>query len=260
MSSTGATAGQGASSAGGSGGLGSGASGDGGTAGEASDALFSFFVTSQAGLQRLSNNEKGFGGDLKFGKADGLSGADEICRQLAEASLPGNGKTWRAFLSVTKGPDGNAVNAIDRVGEGPWYDRRGRLIAMDKAALLHERPEQADPAIKDDLPNEDGVPNHDPGTGIIDNHNVLTGSTETGTLDDDGMSATCQDWTSSTSTGGRPRCGVTWPRSSIKHWISVLNESGCAPGATPPGAESGPQGTVGGLGGYGGFYCFALSP
>jgi hypothetical protein len=35
--------------------------------------MFSFFVTSQAGLQRLSNNEDGFGGDLKFGKADGLS-------------------------------------------------------------------------------------------------------------------------------------------------------------------------------------------
>jgi hypothetical protein len=260
MSSMGAMAGHGGSAAG-NGGLGSGAGG-GGTGGtdSTSETKFSFFVTSQAGLQRLSNNEKGFGGDLKFGKADGLSGADEICRQLAEASLPGNGKTWRAFLSVTKGPDGTAVNAIDRVGEGPWYDRRDRLIAMNKAALLQERPEQADAAIRDDLPNEDGVPNHDPGTGIIDNHNVLTGSTESGTLDDDGLSATCQDWTSSTSSGGRPRCGVTWPRSSIKHWISVLNESGCAPGATPPGAESGPQGTVGGLGGYGGFYCFALSP
>jgi hypothetical protein len=208
----------------------------------------------------LSKSEDGFGGDLKFGKADGLSGADEICRQLAEASLPGNGKTWRAFLSVTKGPDGGPVNAIDRVGDGPWYDRRGRIIAMNKAGLLQERPEQADPAIKDDLPNEDGVPNHDPGTGIIDNHNVLTGSTEMGTLDTDGLSATCQDWTSSTAAGGRPRCGVTWPRASITHWISVLNESGCAPGATPPGADSGPRGTVGGLGGYGGFYCFALSP
>jgi hypothetical protein len=260
MSSGGGMAGHGGSSAGGNGGLASGGAGDGGTAGGASDTLFSFFVTSQAGLIRLSKNEKGFGGDLKYGKADGLSGADEICRQLAEASLPGNGKTWRAFLSATKGSDGNAVNAIDRIGEGPWYDRLGRLIAMDKAALLQERPAQADPAIKNDLPNEDGVPNHDPGTGIVDNHNVLTGSTEAGTLDDDGLSATCQDWTSSTSSGGRPRCGVTWPRSSIKHWISVLNESGCAPGATPPGAESGPQGTVGGLGGYGGFYCFALSP
>lgn len=258
------TAGHGGSSSEGGGGVASGGAGSagGGTggAGGQSSTKFSFFMTSQAGLQRLANNEDGFGGDLRFGKADGLSGADEICRQLAEASLPGNGKTWRAFLSVTKGPDGKAVNAVDRVGEGPWYDRRGRIVAMNKAALLQERPDGADAAIRDDLPNEDGVPNHNPGTGIIDNHNVLTGSTETGTLDEEGLAATCQDWTSSASSGGRPRCGVSWPRASITHWISVLNESGCAPGATPPGAQSGPFGTVGGLGGYGGFYCFALSP
>jgi hypothetical protein len=161
---------------------------------------------------------------------------------------------------VTKGPNGSAVNAIDRIGEGPWYDRRGRPVALSKAALRPERPEGADPAISDDLPNEDGVPNHNPGTGIIDNHNVLTGSNTMGALDTNGLSATCQDWTSKESSGGRPRCGVTWPRANIVHWISVLNESGCAPGATPPGAQSGPQGTVGGLGGYGGFYCFALSP
>jgi hypothetical protein len=217
-------------------------------------------MTSQAGLQRLSNNSKGFGGDLRFGKADGLSGADEICRQLAETSMPGNGKTWRAFLSVSKGPEGSAVNAIDRVGEGPWYDRKGRVLAMNKAALLQTRPQGADPAIANDLPNEDGVPNHDPGSGIIDNHNVLTGSTAMGTLDSKGLTATCQDWTSGTAQGGKPRCGVSWPRASLTNWISTLNEGGCEPGTTPPGAESGPSGTVGALGGYGGFYCFALTP
>jgi hypothetical protein len=217
-------------------------------------------MASQAGLVRLSGNAKGFGGDLKFGKADGLSGADEICRQLAEASMPGNNKTWRAFLSVTKGPSGTAVNAVDRVGEGPWYDRLGRPLAMTKAALLQTRPQGADPAIANDLPNEDGVPNHNPGTGIIDNHNVLTGSNTMGALDSQGLNATCQDWTSSASGGGRPRCGVSWPRASLTNWISVLNEGGCAPGTTPPGADSGPSGTVGALGGYGGFYCFALTP
>jgi hypothetical protein len=217
-------------------------------------------MTSQAGLQRLSNNSKGFGGDLRFGKADGLSGADEICRQLAEASMPGNGKTWRAFLSVSKGPEGSAVNAVDRVGEGPWYDRKGRVLAMNKAALLQTRPQGADPAIANDMPNEDGVPNHDPGSGVIDNHNVLTGSTATGTLDSKGLTATCQDWTSSTAQGGKPRCGVSWPRASLTNWISVLNEGGCEPGSTPAGAQSGPSGTVGALGGYGGFYCFALTP
>ena len=87
---------------------------------------FSFFVTSW-----LSGSAAGFGGDLRFGKADGLSGGDEICRVIAESSLPGSGaKGWRAFLSVTKGADGKPVHAIDRVGEGPWYDRRGRLVAL----------------------------------------------------------------------------------------------------------------------------------
>ena len=39
---------------------------------------FSFFVTSLAALQSLSGNPEGFGGDLRFGQPDGLSGADEI--------------------------------------------------------------------------------------------------------------------------------------------------------------------------------------
>src|SRR4051794_20945724 len=111
-------------------------------------------------MQRLSGDQSGFGGDLRFGQADGLAGADEICRQIAEGSLPGSGKkTWHAFLSVTKDASGSPVNAIDRVGPGPWYDRLGRLIAMNPTDLAQTRPSGADPAILNDLPNEDGVPN-----------------------------------------------------------------------------------------------------
>jgi hypothetical protein len=235
--------------------------GAGSNPGDAGTARFSFFVTSLAALRRLSGNMNGFGGDLRFGKSSGLDGADEICRQIAETSMAGNGKTWRAFLSVTRGPNGTPVNAIDRVGDGPWYDRRGRLLTMNKAGLLQTRPQGADPIIINDLPNEDGVPNHNPdGTGIVDNHNFLTGSTAAGVLAGTNLADTCQDWTSSASSGGRPRCGVTWPRASLVHWIYALNEGGCAPGATPPGADQGTPGTVGALGGYGGFYCFALTP
>jgi hypothetical protein len=274
-SAGGASAGSGSAGGGGAGGGTSGGSADGGSAGEGTGGTdagggggtgggtkerFSFFMASQAGLGRLAGNPNGFGGDLRFGKADGLSGADEICRQLAEASMPGNGKTWRAFLSVTKGPDGTPVNAIDRVGEGPWYDRRQRLFAMNKAALMSTRPLGADPVIIDDFPNEDGVPNHNPGTGIIDNHNTLTGSSTDGKVHSGGLSATCQDWTSAKADGGKPQCGVSWPRLWLVHWISAIPEGGCAPGATAPGKESGMAGTVGALGGYGGFYCFALTP
>jgi hypothetical protein len=226
---------------------------------------FSFFVPSQKVLEELSKSAKGFGGDLRFGETGpgaGLRGADKLCATIAERSLPGSSvKGWRAFLSVTADAKGKPVDAITRIGEGPWYDRVGRVFVPKKADLLNPRPMNGDATIQNDFPNESGIPNHDPGTGIIDNHNMLTGSSITGTMDSQGLTATCQDWTSSVSSGGRPRCGVSWPRGTfIVHWISVLNEGGCAPGTTPVGAESGPSGTVGALGGYGGFYCFALNP
>src|SRR5690606_34300417 len=136
---------------------------------------FSFFVTSYAAIARLSGSPDGFGGDLRYGQATGLEGADKICTEIAETSMPGSGaKQWRAFLSVVNGPDGQGVDAIDRVGQGPWYDRLGRLVGMTTADLANERPSGADPEIINDLPNEDGVPNHAPDGQTIDNHHVLT--------------------------------------------------------------------------------------
>ena len=38
-------------------------------------------------------------------------------------------KSWRAFLSTIRGGPDGPVHAIDRVGNGPWYDRLGRLVA-----------------------------------------------------------------------------------------------------------------------------------
>ena len=178
----GTTAGNGAGGSG-TGGAGvAGGSGAGGSAGAVAipTERFSFFVTSYAAMQRLSKSMSGFGGDLRYGQADGLSGADKICTEIAESSMPGSGgKGWRAFLSVTKGPAGTPIHAIDRIGNGPWYDRRGRLLAMAKADLLYDRPMGADPAIADDFPNEDGVPNHAPdGMEQVDNHDMLTGTND----------------------------------------------------------------------------------
>jgi hypothetical protein len=244
---------------------------EGGIGGDAPAASrFSFFVTSLVALRSLSGSANGFGGDLRFGKPTGLEGADEICRQIAERSAPGNGKTWRAFLSVAVGPAGTAVHAIDRIGPGPWYDRRGRLLAPTKAVVGSGalRPTGADPAIINDLPNEDGVPNHNPDGTAVDNHHFMTGSTATGTLHTAGATATCQDWTTTVGSAGRPRCGFSWPRSAGgtqpngAHWISGIDEAGCAAaisitgtGGAPPGATG-----VGSGGGYGGIYCFALTP
>ena len=234
---------------------------------------FSFFVTSLQAMRDLSGSADGFGGDLRFGETGdgaGLRGADKICRTIADRALPGSGaKTWRAFLSTTTGSaDGGPVDAIDRVGAGPWYDRFGRLVAANRSDLAMDRPCGADPAIVDDLPNEDGVPNHRAdaptcvGANCPDNHDTLTGTGSNGRLYKADAQYTCDDWTSAAPTG-RPRCGHSWPfQDSGTNWMSSLNEGGCAPGVnliTAGGPMTGVR-TVGTGGGYGGIYCFALSP
>jgi len=254
---------------------------------------FSFFVTSMAGLQELSGSEDGFGGDLRFGKTGpgaGLLGADSICATLAEMSMPGaSTKKWKAFLSAEEGVDGDTVNAIDRIGEGPWYDRQGRLVANNKSELLNERPINADEAIINDLPNEYGIPNHrpDPTRPIVDNHMTMTGSNAEGKLftGSDGSSGggrgfpgtsqtseygyTCDSWTS-TTVQAKPRVGLCWPQSEsmggrggMSNWISAMTASGCEAGIDlDESTMSGVPGvyTVGNGGGYGGFYCFADQP
>jgi hypothetical protein len=262
---SGASAGTGG--AGGGGGTG-GSSGAGGTAGAAGSggatgAKFSFFVTSLSGMIDLAKNPQGFGGDLKFGEATGLAGADKICTTLAEKSMPGSGaKGWRAFLSAAKGgANGGPVHARDRIGAGPWYDRLGRLIANDVNSLVSERPTGADSMIRDDLPNERGEPNHtDTMQGMDDNHDTVTGSNATG-MYDAANGNTCNDWTSTAMSGEKgPMVGHSWPAQSGKSWIRAHNAPGCAPsvGLVQMGGGSGDG--IGNAGGYGGFYCFALKP
>ena len=233
---------------------------------------FSFFVTSLKALQELSGNPEGFGGDLRFGETGpgaGLRGADKLCATIAERSMAGAaGKGWRAFLSASSDGNGNVVHAIERIGTGPWYDRTGRLLATDVASLMSIRPLGGDPTIRNDFPNEDGVPNHDPdGTGDVDNHDMLTGTNGQGRFER--ADRTCLDWTANAgneAVEGEPRVGHSWPRDptpiGINSWMSSLIESGCAPGVSliemgPPDPRSN---TVGSGGGYGGFYCFALIP
>jgi hypothetical protein len=253
---------------------------------------FSFFVTSLTAMKDLARSfgrgEQGFGGDLRYGETTGLAGADKICRTVAGRSMPGaENKTWRAFLStIHGGPNDGPIHAIDRIGEGPWYDRLGRTVAMNKQALLNDRPQGADPLIINDLPNEDGIPNHTDGapgcTGndCPDNHDTLTGTGPNGQLYSTNDWSTCFDWTNGSSdqpmgngggSGGRggfqgaagPWCGHSWPREgSGVNWMSALAEGGCAPGINL--VEMGPPQpgvyTVGTGGGYGGIYCFALEP
>jgi hypothetical protein len=274
----------GSSTAGGAGGGGAagasnaGTSNGGGAGAGVATEKFSFFVTSWAGLQRLAkdfglpnNGSDGFGGDLRYGETGagaGLRGADKICATLADGSMPGAGaKGWRAFLSASDDGSGNPVNAIDRIGTGPWYDRLGRVFGNSVTDVAMQRPANANAAIKNDFPNEDGVPNHqpDPTVAAQDNHDMLTGSSSSGKL----LNATshCLNWTSAlgdTAKEGKPRVGHSWPRGSgdSANWMSSLTESGCKAGANLKEMGGPLQGavTVGSGGGYGGFYCFALKP
>lgn len=241
-------------------------------------AKFSFFVTSLKALQDFSKNEQGFGGDFSFGETGagaGLRGADKLCATIAERSMPGSkNRGWRAFLSVSSDAYGKQVNAIDRIGNGPWYDRLGRQLAPTKADLIGVRPANGDATIRVNLPNEDGVLNKrpDPTKPEVDNHHMATGSDAEGKLKGatgtNKMKYTCRDWTSKTYTQGEtPTCGFAWPRqlnnlTSGANWMTTFDAPGCAPGVDINGTGGPPPGstTIGAGGGYGGYYCFALNP
>ena len=254
--------------AGGQGGVGMGGTGGGaGGAGGAGASSFSFFVVSMKALATLSKNPEGFGGNLTFGQANGLAGADEICRQAAEMGMAGAGaKKWRALLSAQRGPDGMPVHARDRIGPGPWYDRNGKLVSQTLADLFSGNRPRGDATIINNLPNERGEPNRQVGpngytAGMnYDNHDTLTGSDAMGRLRATGPGDTCNDWTS-TTVSGRPVIGHTWPRSAQSglHWVSDHTSPGCQPGIDRTlGGPNNSRPCVGCSGGYGGFYCFAL--
>jgi hypothetical protein len=81
-----------------------------------SGANMTFFITSVG---------SGKGADL-----GGLEGADRHCQSLAQAAGAGN-RTWRAYLSTSATGGGQAVNARDRIGRGPWQNATGAVIAKD---------------------------------------------------------------------------------------------------------------------------------
>src|SRR5215470_17633047 len=79
-----------------------------------------FFVTSVG---------PGKGADL-----GGLEGADRHCQQLAERHGAG-GKPWRAYLSTQAAGANQAVNARDRIGNGPWQNFKGETVAQSNEDL-----------------------------------------------------------------------------------------------------------------------------
>jgi hypothetical protein len=188
----------------------------------------SFFVTS-VGL--------GKGADL-----GGIEGADRHCQALAEAAGAG-GKTWRAYLS-TQGAD--AVNARDRIGEGPWVNAKGDVIATDLAALHGENNITKQTALTE---KGEAVK----GRGDSPNmHDILTGSQPDGTAFAEGEDRTCGNWSQSgqgaAMVGHSDRMGLN-ESAAAKSWNSSHPSRGPDGGCSQADLQS--------TGGNGLFYCFA---
>ena len=183
-----------------------------------------FFVTS-VGL--------GNGGDL-----GGLEGADAHCQSLAEAAGAGD-REWRVYLS-TQADGARGMSARSRIGQGPWYNAKGELIASD-LDQLHILPniyyrtavDENGNAIngRDDSPNE---------------HDILTGTMADGTAYFPWQEGdkTCSNWTSngegSATVGHHDRHG-----GGNTSWNAAHDSRGCS-------AED-----LRATGGNGYFYCFA---
>lgn len=187
-----------------------------------------FFITSEG---------PGNGADL-----GGLDGADAHCRTLAEEVGAGD-RTWRAYLS-TQGTDGaEAVHARDRIGDGPWANAEGVVIASDVEDLhfnnaniryehaLDERGETVNSGALGDSPNR---------------HDILTGTRLDGTAFPPGEDRTCSNWTSSADgsamVGHHDRYTFDTPGAP---WNEAHPSQGCG------------QEDLESTGGAGLFYCFA---
>lgn len=191
-------------------------------AGQSDD--MSFFITSH-----------GPGNGANLG---GLEGADAWCEHLAYAVGHGD-KEWRAYLSTT-GPNGQ--NARDRIGEGPWYNADGVMVARD---LDHLHSEDANIDQETTL-TERGA--QILGRGMaVNTHDILTGSDLQGNAMDSGVDTTCDNWTSQYSAGSAQvgHYDRTGGGANPTSWNSAHGSRGCS------------QANLRATGGDGYFYCFA---
>lgn len=188
-------------------------------------SVTTFFVTSMG---------PGRGGDL-----GGLAGADAHCQQLAQADGSGD-HTWRAYLSTSAAPGQPAVHARDRIGNGPWYNAEGTLVAKDLDDLHTNNRFSKALAVTQRL---------DPVNGVGDSpnmHDILTGSRADGTAFPAGEDLTCGNWRSSGA--GRAQVGHHDRRGggNASSWNSAHASRGCS------------QQDLVSTGGAGLFYCFAI--
>jgi len=190
-----------------------------------------FFITSVG---------KGDGANL-----GGLAGADEHCQQLARAAGAGS-RTWHAYLSAAPAAGQPAVNARDRIGNGPWYNARGALIASNVADLHGDVHRDRNSINKEFALNEKGQPVN--GRGDTPNqHDILTGSDSHGRVVlGSAANTTCNNWTSNAAgsalVGHHDRSG-----GGNSSWNAAHGSRSCS------------QSDLVATGGAGLFYCFAVN-
>jgi hypothetical protein len=189
-----------------------------------------FFVTSVG---------TGFGADL-----GGLEGADAHCLELAKAA--GSPHTnWRAYLSTTAPAGQSGVNARDRIGNGPWHNAKGVMVA----ASVDELHSPANNVTKETAITEKGEVVSGRGD-TVNMHDILTGSDPQGKYSTAGGDTTCSNWTSSVEgsaiVGHHDRIGLTDSR-HMTSWNSSHGTRGCS------------QEALQGTGGAGLFYCFVAN-
>jgi len=131
------------------------------------------------------------------GNLGGLAGADQICQNLAAAAGAGN-RTWHAYLSQTQQGNQPSVNARGRIGNGPWYNAKGVLIASNVADLHGDNNRDRNNIQKTVALSEKGEIVK--GFGDMPNeHDAMTGSDSQGRAFPAGFDATCNNWTSNTA-------------------------------------------------------------
>ena len=173
----------------------------------------------------------------------GLAGADRHCQSLADAAGV-TGVSWRAYLSTIAAQGQPAVNARDRIGNGPWTNAKGVVVAQNVADLHSDNNKLS----KENSITEKGAVVN--GRGDTPNmHDILTGSSLEGRAVMDSLDATCGNWTRSDSTGSafvghHDRQGGGQNPTS---WNSAHKSRGCG------------QGNLQATGGNGFYYCFGTA-
>jgi len=193
-----------------------------------------FFVTSE--------------GVGKGGNLGGLAGADAHCQKLATAAGAGN-RTWHAYLS-TQAADGQpAVNARDRIGQGPWYNTRGAVVARDVAHLHGDTLDAA--RLGNNLTRATVfTEKNEPVKGFGDKpneHDIITGSTPDGRAFADAADHTCRNYTSSAADASTQLGHFDRTGGGNTSWNSAHPSRGCG------------QENLVSTGGAGLLYCFAVN-